>query len=267
MYVFVAQSLMFTNLTLNIDDMDYTMLRQMSRLGRLLARKHDKDSKNEPEAIHALDSILNPEKDKFEKHKGLSEAKLAKFLAQKKREMPLPMYNLILAYLASIGEHKLNFWGTRNAAGVTTLPDPDHRSLILPPRAKRCQKCYVEKRMYSCYSSHQGNSLIQFYTPGTGRNQNETFTGVIDAILKIPLDNALRTFILVRKHQPLSIPIYAAHPELMATVVYVEPQPGQVVIEPKNLSTHLTAWKRGSETYNTDKPVMVVCWALNRGRR
>lgn len=176
------------------------------------------------------------------------------------------MYNLILGYLASVGEHKLNFWGTRNAAGATTLPDPDHRSMILPPRAKRCRECYIEKRTYSCYSSHQGNSLIQFYKPGTDPRRNETFTGVIDAILQIPLDNFLRTFIFVRKHRPLNIPLYSNHPELMTSVVYVEPEFGQMVIEPQHIITHLTAWKRSPEIYKTDKPVMVVCWALNRGR-
>jgi hypothetical protein len=135
--------------------------------------------------------------------------------------------------------------------------------MILPPRAKRCQNCDIDKHTYSCFSSHQGNSLIQFYHPET----KETLTGVIDAILKIPLDNMLRTFVLVRKHQALAIPPYSNHPELMSSVVYVDPQPGRMVIEPKHIITHLTAWKRGSETYNTQKPVMVVCWALNRGRR
>ncbi|KAJ7189278.1 hypothetical protein C8R46DRAFT_1244969, partial [Mycena filopes] len=116
-------------------------------------------------------------------------------------------------------------------------------------------------------SSHRGNSLIQFYHPETARSDNETFTGVIDAILKIPLDNKLRTFLIVRKHRALVIPPYSNHPELMSSVVYADPEPGQMVIEPKHVITHLTAWTRGPEIYNTEKPVMVVCWALNRGRR
>jgi hypothetical protein len=254
--------------SLLLDDMDYTMLRQMSRLGRLLARQHDNNLHDQPAAMQSLDRILNPENSRLvKKSERLNEAELAKFLAHKKRELPVRVYDLILGYLASIGEHKLNFWGTRNAAGGITLPDPDHRSMILPPRAKHCQKCHVEKRTYSCSSSHEGNSLIQFYQPGTNRSQNETFTGVIDAILKIPLDNALRTFILVRKHSPLAIQPHSDHPELMTAVVYAEPQLGQIVIEPHHIITHLTAWKRSPDIYHTTKPVMVICWALNRGHR
>ncbi|KAJ7149892.1 hypothetical protein C8R43DRAFT_887672 [Mycena crocata] len=250
-------------------DMDYTMLRHMARLGRLLARQHDEPLHNESDtALRNLDIILDPgHPSKSRKIKEMDEADLAKFLAKKKHEMTRPIYNLILSYLASVGEHKLNFYGSRNAAGVVTLPDPEHRSMILPPRAKQCRDCYVDKRKYSCNSSHIGNSLIQFYDPGADQNQVKPLTGVIDAILKIPLDGFLETFILIRKHQLLNISPYCDHPKLMTTVVYSEPDPGLIVIEPKHIITHLTAWKRSAEVYHTDRPVLIVCWALNRGRR
>ncbi|KAJ7245779.1 hypothetical protein C8J57DRAFT_1082078 [Mycena rebaudengoi] len=176
------------------------------------------------------------------------------------------IYELLLTYLASVGEHKLHFWGSRNAAGVVTLPDPEHCSMILPPRAKQCKTFELNKRTYS-NPSHPGNSLIQFYRPGTDAKQNKTWTGVIDTILKVPLDGSLRTFIIVCKHLSLNIPSYSQSPELMTSVVYEEPEPGLIVIEPKHIVTHLTAWKRPAHIHTTDKPVLVVCWALNRGRR
>lgn len=250
-----------------LDDMDYTMLRQMARLGRLLARQHDAHDEQDS-VLKGLDNILDPEdKSKTRRLATLDDAQLAQFLANKKHEMTTRRYDLILKYLASVGEHKLNFWGSRNAAGVITLPDPEHRSMILPPRARQRKKCYVDKRTYSCNSSHRGNSLIQFYEPGTDRKDNHTLTGVINTILQVPLDGFLRTFILIQKHRPVHIQSYSDHPELMTAGVYAEPEPDLIVIEPKHIITHLSTWKRTAEIHNTDEPVLLVCWALNRGRR
>ncbi|KAJ7463017.1 hypothetical protein FB451DRAFT_1495184 [Mycena latifolia] len=138
--------------------------------------------------------------------------------------------------------------------------------MILPPRSKRCQKFHVDKRTYSCSSSHGANSLIQFYEPGTDPKQNQTSTGVITAILQIPLDNILRTFVVVHKHRLLPTQFFADHPELMTAVVHSEPEADGIVIEPRQVITHLTAWKRPAGVYHT-KAVLTVCWALNRGRR
>lgn len=40
-----------------------------------------------------------------------------------------------------------------------------------------------------------------------------------------------------------------------------------VVIEPAHIVTHLTTFHRPAGTYGIDKDILVVCWALNRGRR
>ncbi|KAJ6481128.1 hypothetical protein C8R45DRAFT_776350, partial [Mycena sanguinolenta] len=122
-------------------------------------------------------------------------------------------------------------------------------------------------RSYSCYSSHQGGSLIRFYMPHNNRTQMETFTGVIDQILQFPLDNMLRTFILVKKFHSLDVEPFTSHPELMAAVVYTEPETDSIVIKPRHIISHLSAWKRPADIYDTDEAVMVICWALNRGRR
>ncbi|KAJ7459004.1 hypothetical protein FB451DRAFT_1507225 [Mycena latifolia] len=166
-----------TNDHFYLDDMDYTRLRHFARLGRLLAKKHDKHLQDGNHAkLQGLDNILDPTDPKtLQPTTELDDTHLAKFLAKKSSRISTPIYNLVLEYLASVGEHKLNFYGTRNAAGTITLPDPD-RSMILPPRGKRCQKFHVDKRTYSCSSSHGANSLIQFYEPGTDPKQNQTST-------------------------------------------------------------------------------------------
>ncbi|KAJ6469929.1 hypothetical protein C8R45DRAFT_1078572 [Mycena sanguinolenta] len=236
-------------------DMDYTRLRHFARLGRLLAKKHDKDLQGG--ALQGLDNILDPVDPKtLQTSTELDAQQLAKFMAKKSRDISMPLYTLILEYLASVGEHKLSFYGTRNAAGTITLPSPDHHSMILPPRGKRCLKFHVDKRTYSCSSSHSATSLIQFYETGMDMEQKRTSTGVITAILQIPLDNILRTFVVVHRHRPVPIQFYTDHPELKAAIVELEPQADGIVIEPRHVITHLSTWKRPADIYHTKKPVL-----------
>jgi hypothetical protein len=124
----------------------------------------------------------------------------------------------------------------------------------------------VEKRTYSCNSSHAANSLIQFYEPGTDPKNIPSSTGVITAILQIPLDNILRTFVVVHRHKPQPVQFFVDHPELKTAVMHCEPEADRIVIEPSYVITHLTTWKRPANIYCNDA-VLIVCWALNQGRR
>ncbi|KAJ7263363.1 hypothetical protein C8J57DRAFT_1629330, partial [Mycena rebaudengoi] len=249
-------------------DMDYTRLRHFARLGRLLAKKHDKHLCNGNDGkLQDLDNILDPADPKtLQGPTQLDEVYIANFLAKKSQNIPKSTYNMILEYLSSTGEHKLSFYGTRNAAGTVTLPDPDHSSMILPPRGKRCLKFHLEKRTYSCNSSHVANSLIQFYEPGTVPKNIQSSTGVITAIWQIPLENILRTFVVGHRHIPLPIQFFADHPELKAAIVQCDPEADGIVIEPSHVSTHLTTWNRPANTYCREA-VLIICWALNQGRR
>ncbi|KAJ6568317.1 hypothetical protein DFH09DRAFT_1033703 [Mycena vulgaris] len=244
--------------------MDYTRLKQFTRLGRLLAKKHDRELLDGP--LQELDNILDPIDPKtVQTPAELDEGQLARFLAKKSREIPLPIYNLILNYLAAAGEHKLSFYGARNAAGAINLPSPDHRSMILPPRGRRRRKFTLDKRTYSVSTSHGPQSLIQFAEPGS--NPRQTSTGVITAVFQIPLDNILRTFVVVHRHQPLPNQFYADHPELMTAVVDSRLEAAGIVIEAHQVIVHLAAWERPAEIYDMNRPVSAVCWGLNRGRR
>jgi fumarylacetoacetate (FAA) hydrolase family protein len=51
--------------------MGYTMLRQMSRQSRVLARQHDNNMHDDPGAMQILDTLLNPEKKKNQKSSNL----------------------------------------------------------------------------------------------------------------------------------------------------------------------------------------------------
>ncbi|KAJ6481295.1 hypothetical protein C8R47DRAFT_1218460 [Mycena vitilis] len=250
-------------------DMDYTRVRHFARLGRLLARKHDKPLQGGKDAtLQGLHNILDPADPKtLQSALEVDDEQQAKFLAKKCRDISKPLYTLILDYLALSGEHKLNFYGTRNAAGTITLPDPDHTSMILPPRGKRCLKFHLDKRTYSCSSSRAGSSRIHFYEPGTNPAQNQTSTGVITAILRVPLDKILRTFVVVRRYRNLPSQFYADHPELMTAVVDLEPEQPAIIIEPRHVITHLATWKSRVQINGATKPALKVCWALNRGRR
>jgi|ERR1700761_5978742 len=252
--------------------MDFTMLTKMTRLGRLLARKHERDSDlhdKRPVELQTLDEILDPNiANKAQDNKEMDEAQLAEFFAKSTKVIARPTYDLLLAYFATIGDQRLSFYGVCNADGSVTLPHPDYHHVILPHRAKVLKGNKIDKRMYSRTSSHLGNSLIQFYEPGTRRHQgNNMFTGTIVSVLQMPIDGFFRTFLLVRKHRPLDVACHTNHPELNTQVIYSEPVEDVIVIEPVHVITHLTALKRSSSTFNTTEPVLVVCTSLNRGRR
>jgi hypothetical protein len=48
--------------------------------------------------------------------------------------------------------------------------------------------------------------------------------------------------------------------------VQCDPEADGIVIEPSHVSTHLTTWNRPANTYCREA-VLIICWALNRGRR
>lgn len=202
-----------------------------------------------------LSSILEP--DRVTGPKILDAEATAAYLA------PLPHmdridHDLVLAYL--------------NASGPQYL-DCQHRPLfqdsrVFPPVAKLRTEVRVEDRTYSCLDSHRGNSAIQFYHPDTRHSE----TGFITSILCIPLQGILRNFIIVTLHKPLpeaelkKTP-FPEHPRWLTTAVDVDLSDTRVVIEVEHIITHLSTYLRPIGTYGVEKPFLVICWALNRGRR
>jgi hypothetical protein len=236
--------------------MDFTMLRQMARRCRLLAHLHN--SEFQDPTLKAFTQILDvKDPTKPEKMEELNSFAVAHYLS-KVPKMSTQEYKAILSYLNAAGETSLSW---------LSYPDIEYQSWILAPNAKRLKEYHENGRTYSCHSSHHSNSLIQFKKPN---NDEPPLTGVIRTILEIPLHGFLRKFILVAPHRPINIDStpYRDLPRLKTTLVEIEPYKRLMVIEPKHVITHLSAWVRPSHIYpGVNKRFMVVCWALNRGRK
>ncbi|KAF7311213.1 hypothetical protein MKEN_01022800 [Mycena kentingensis (nom. inval.)] len=237
-----------------LSDMDFTMLRQMTRRCRLLALLHSQEFENP--ALRSLAQLLEPSASALAAARELSDAERIEFLSRAPR-MSTAEYKTLLQYLNC---------PTPVYVSWLSWPDRDHHSMILPPNAKRLREYHEGDRTYSCQTSHSANSLIQFRVP----NDGTLATGVIDTILEVPLHGFLRKFLLVRRHRPLDISLtpYAKYPRFMTGVVAAEPYKSLTVIEPKHVLTHLSAWARPANTYTgIREKFLVVCWALNRGRK
>jgi hypothetical protein len=243
-----------------LDDMDYTMLQQMSRLVYFLAFLHHKASSNPEMDIFA--NILEPSNiTKGPTIKPIDDFEQAIYLT-KTLDLDETEYDMILQYLNLTGHH--GQWSSN-----TAYPHPEH-ALILPPFAKRCTEFHENGHTYSCSSSHEGNSFIEFYD----RRIQGHWTGVINHIFEIPLQGFLRKFIFVSPHRELEQSALVGtpydpllYPRFMSKIVEVKPSEDMVVLEPEHIITHLTTYKTRGDIYGIRREVLLVCWALNRGRK
>ena len=89
----------------------------------------------------------------------------------------------------------------------TAHPHPES-ALILPPAAKRVSHIHDKRQTFSCYTSHIGNSAIQFMHQGVKK------TGWISHIMQIPLEGIVETFIFIHPHLPLPASEQAYSPYL-----------------------------------------------------
>ncbi|KAJ7190898.1 hypothetical protein B0H12DRAFT_1246358 [Mycena haematopus] len=210
-------------------DMDFTMLKQMARLGRLSAFLQNAAS-SDPR-METFANILERRKDDLVV-KPIDSAEQAVYLTEAS-DLNTAEYNMILQYLNQSGHH--GEWRDN-----TAYPHPEH-ALVLPPLAKHCIEFMENGRTYSCNSSHEGNSWIQFYD----KRIRSHSTGVIQDIVEIPLQGFLRKFIFVLPHQGLAQAEVAGtpydpimYPGFKAKLVEVELSEDIVIIEPEHILTH-----------------------------
>jgi hypothetical protein len=168
-------------------------------------------------------------------------------------------YNMLWAYLTIAGGQ---LWYAHN------LTHPDG-ALVLPPTAKHPSEFHLNGDTFSCRRSHQANSSIQFYT-ATGT----TNMGFIEVIWQLPLEGHMRTFLLVRPHKPLPLEQEQKAPFHNRPRFYTKimdagesPDSALTIIEPRHIITHTVVYKRPAASYHTQMDILVVCWALNRGRK
>lgn len=237
--------------------MGLTMLRQMARCGRLEAFLNDDHSQASP-FVASLAQILKPEDNSqsITPRKPLDGAEVAKILASSQKLSP-EKYGMLLPYLHSIGQA----W--RNNEEIPHPPG----SLILPPLAIQPSDFKFNSHGFSCWQSHKGNSGIQFKNP----MDSASLTGFIEEIWQMPLQNLLQTLLLVRIHKALSESDQSKAPftslcYFETTVVDASPSQQLCIIEPRHILTHLTVYKRLKGTYGINKEILVMSWALNRGR-
>jgi hypothetical protein len=237
--------------------MDFTMLKQLARRGRFDAIIHDKEF-TEP-AMLQLAKILHHDNPGL--NISLDGVDVANILADAPHLHP-DEYNMLLHYLQTTAQQP--WWQHYKAMPHS---NPAH---VLPFCAQQPTQLTLEgKRTYSCQRSHEGNSSIQFYNPHTAQ---APCTGFIQKIWQIPLQGVMQTFILVSPHQNLpsseeqKAP-YSQLPHLYTKVVAAQPSDKLLIIEPKDIITHLTFYKCPKGTFQINQDILVICWALNRSRK
>ncbi|KAJ6506588.1 hypothetical protein C8R45DRAFT_816835, partial [Mycena sanguinolenta] len=240
----------------NTNDMPLTMLRQMARRGRLEVQLADSQAKGG--AAGKLAAVLRPDSvAKKNASKALTEFEVATILATA-MELESDEYEMLLDYQNSLGQ----LWRS-----CYDVPHPPN-SRILPPRAAKVKHFKMNDQTFSCFESRQNSSGIQFKDPSS----STTHTGFIDQIWEIPIDNHMQTFFLVQKHKNLSAndlqkTPYTSMPLFQATAVDAQKSNHFCIIEARHILTHLTFLRRKKGTCGINKSILVICWALNRGRR
>jgi len=234
--------------------MDLTMLRQMSRRAYLDAVLTDATDQDSAQLAH----ILKTTYDIVESTPRLLQPSEVADILQKAPNLTTIEYNALLQYLQSIG---------RPYRAFDNFPHPSG-TLILPPQAKQPHQFHHNNHTFSCQHSHVGNSAIQFYNPLSQSHD----TGFIQTIYQLPIEASIQTFIAVSPHQSLpfseeSKALFHNHSGYMSRIVDVQPSKNIILIQPDHIITHLTTYQRPKGTYHIDQDTLVVCWALNRGRR
>jgi hypothetical protein len=233
------------------------MLRQFSRRARLEALLHD----GTRPGMKEFSSILNSsaESPRHTSSTSLTPIEAAEVLAQAPK-LDDREYGSLLQYLQHTGR-LFRHWND--------LPHPVN-SNVLPTHARRPLQIHQGEHTFSCQRSHRGNSAIYFYNPLTHSHA----TGFIEIIWQLPLEATLKTFIIIRPHRVLPVQEeerapFINYPGFKARIFDSQPSDDSelVIIEPHHILTHLTTFQRPAGTYGIDRETLVVCLALDRGRK
>lgn len=236
------------------------MLRQICRRGRLEAILQQTADDDIPALTTDLRKLLRSHS-AYEKYGParplLSGSKTAKMLAEG-TAMSHVHYRLLLDHLNRGRAIWRHYTAPPNSPGSKTLPHfARHRSEISH-----------DGRTYSCRTAHEGNSCISFFAA-----QNVArYSGFITAIWSLPLDGVERTFLLVQLHDMLSFDDnakspFSTRPRLLCRLAPAAPAGRQEVVELHQVISHLAMWKRPRSTYSIDTDTIVLCGALDRGRK
>jgi hypothetical protein len=233
-----------------IDDMDLTMLRQISRRGRLMAMI----SSPEDDALHQeAAEILGDER----LQDPLSTASTGQHPVHQTR-IPSDVYNRIGDYLLSTGTR------IQHANSVLIRSVAEAGEVLSPYGTLLHSIDGGFGRTFSTHSSHPGNGSIFYASP------HSLDSGFIQSIWQIKISGIQRVFFDIRAHQALSnidamCSPYADRPRLNASIVYADETGSHSVIERSRIVAHGVYRARPRGTFGIDSPILILV-NTDRGR-
>jgi hypothetical protein len=238
--------------------MDFTMLRQICRNGRLSGITHDYIQSNTlfGEALKILfpDAVADPVAPIQ-----YGNTEMARHNSKGVTLAP-EIYNEILK-LVNSESPALVFRHHQN------LPHPPD-ALVLPPLAISIQKIEHNGQGYTTFSSHPGNSSISYRC-----TNGDIDMGFITSIWSQVLQGTKRIFIVVAPHTFLSAhdavrSPYSSRTGFLGTLVYSQPTQArsQVLIEQNQIQGHIAFYNRPPGTFGINVGVRVLINSLHRNR-
>lgn len=244
------------HLTFPTDDMDFTMLMQWSR------QAHVDSSLENDSDLKPLQEIFMKTPSSVDIQTLLSDAEEAEFL-MKGTELSVEQYQALGEYLASTERQYSSIHSRQDRLSAT------QHTRFLPPTVRVRTEVDLDGRTFSTRTSHEGNSAVQFTNPTSQRLE----TGNIEMIWQLPLEHRIHTFFVIRPHKLLSpaeenLAPFAQFNEIYgARIVDSDISNQLLIVEQQHIRTHLSTYRRPAGTYGIPRQTLVVCWALNRGRR
>jgi len=237
--------------------MDFTMLRQICRRGRLSGITQDHIHSNTlfGDALKILfpDAISDPTPSQY------GDTEMAWHNSKGVRLAP-EIYDEILKLVNSESQ-TLFFRHYHN------LPHPPD-ALVLPPLATSIRKIEHNGWEYTAFSSHPGNSSISYHC-----SNGDIDTGFIASIWSQVLQGTKRIFIVVLPHTFLSAhdlvhSPYSSRTGLLGTVVYSRPTQArsQILIQQNQIRGHIAFYDRPPGTFGIKVGVRVLIDSLHRNR-
>ncbi|KAJ2913156.1 hypothetical protein MD484_g7265, partial [Candolleomyces efflorescens] len=238
----------------HIWELDFTMLRNICRRGRLQALVKD--------APLSGNSLLASALSVFKGGKGLiqsADTRTAGTIRHGHR-VCVEIYTIILDYL-NVTEPQSSF------RHFNLVPHPLDAN-VLPDFAQHENNFEWKTRSYSTYQAHAGNSSVSFK-----RNDGSVGAGFIQTILQQSLQNKPRTFLIISPHLPLTpleepLNPYRSMPGFLASIVYGKQSQLQdwLVIEPHQLVGHVPFYRRSAGTFGIPRPTIIIINSLHRDR-
>ncbi|KAJ7167399.1 hypothetical protein C8R43DRAFT_1161073 [Mycena crocata] len=252
-------------------EFDLTMLRQISRRGRLLASIRDGASvPNANSVVSEVLKVLLPNNLAEFSTEGIHSG-ATKQLAREDEAayngsgilLDSPTYELLL-----------NYWNQSYSPSYIRAKELTYNIIdgdipVFPSRAVFLSHFEHKTRLYSMYERHHGNSSISFLHPSTGHKD----IGFIKSVWSLALQGEARTMIIVQPHLALNVADeartpYLSRPGLACSVKYTSPTSPRVpvVVECRHVISHVAYFPRPTGTYGVKQEITIFVDSLHRNR-